>query len=57
METDTVEMTPTWEAVLPIYIAALQGKAKDKREIISELQRMARQADKFLAMQAKGGAL
>lgn len=56
MKTDTVDMTPTWEAVLPVYIAVLQGKAKDKRGVIEELERMARQADKFLAMQAKGGA-
>lgn len=49
-ETRTIDVTPTWSAILPAMIAVMQnGKAPAKahREIMGELKRMARLADYF----------
>lgn len=47
----TIDMTPTWESVLPIYLMAwTDGNAKG-RAAASELQRMARLADLYVASQ------
>lgn len=51
------DMTPTWEAVLPIYVTSLlYGKAEGKRAAEQELQRMAKLADLYIAAK-KGGKL
>lgn len=50
-------MVPTWEAVLPIYLMAYEnGEHKGRAAALSELQRMAKLADLYLAAK-KGGAL
>lgn len=53
----TETMVPTWEAVLPIYLMAYEnGEHKGRAAALSELQRMAKLADLYLAAK-KGGAL
>ena len=57
MKTETIDMTPTWEGVLPIYLTSLMyGKAEGKRAAEQELQRMAKLADLYIAAK-KGGKL
>jgi len=42
----TIDMTPTWESLLPVMLAVLEnGSLESKRDIRSELQRMAHAAD------------
>lgn len=56
-EAETVDATPTWEAVLPIYLMAYEnGKNKGRGAALEELQRMAKLADLYIASR-KGGAL
>lgn len=41
-----IACTPTWEAVLPIFVAAIEnGSAKSRKAALEELTRMARLAD------------
>ena len=47
METETVEMTPTWESLLPLFLAAAENGSKPAR---AELQRMAKLADRCAAI-------
>jgi len=56
-EVETVDATPTWEAVFPIYLMAYEnGQSKGRAAALAELQRMARLADLYVASR-KGGAL
>ena len=56
-EAETVDATPTWEAVLPIYLMAYEnGSNKGRGAALEELQRMAKLADLYVASK-KGGAL
>lgn len=56
-EVETVDATPTWEAVLPIYLMAYEnGKNKGRGAALEELQRMAKLADLYVASR-EGGAL
>lgn len=42
----TIDLTPTWQAVLPILLAALEdGTAEGKKIAREELHRMAKAAD------------
>lgn len=51
--TDAIDMTPTWESVLPILIAALRcGNSTGRKAAEAELKRMAQAADKFNAARA-----
>jgi hypothetical protein len=48
----TIDMTPTWEAVLPIYLDAIQyGNGKGYEAAVEELTRMAKLADLYIAAQ------
>lgn len=47
---ETIDMTPTWEGVLPIFLAALEdASSKGKQIARGELLRMAQAADKWNA--------
>lgn len=47
-ETSTIELTPTWQAVLPILLVTLEsGAEEDKKIARKELRRMAEAADRF----------
>jgi len=46
MNTKTINITPTWEQILPTLLMLLShGNAKGKQEAARELQRMAQTAD------------
>lgn len=46
----TIDLTPTWTAVLPIFIAALQdGTPEGQKAAKEELARMAALADQYVA--------
>lgn len=48
---DTIDITPTWEAILPSLIAVIQdGNGDGKRLAIEELRRMATIADKYVEL-------
>lgn len=48
----TVDATPTWEGILPLYIAGIEsGSFESRRTAIEELTRMARIADSAVADQ------
>ncbi len=50
MTVETIDMTPTWNAILPILFAALEeGTAKGKAAARDELRRMATCADRWNA--------
>lgn len=51
----TIDCTPTWQAVLPVMIQALEGKKQEGRDAAAaELLNMAKIADEYVAMaQAK----
>lgn len=51
----TIDMTPTWEAILPIYITLLRENRSSEgiAAAISELTRMAKIADTYIAEQKK----
>lgn len=53
-EIETVDATPTWEGLLPLYLMAYEnGASKGRRAALEELQRMAKLADAYVAL--KGG--
>ncbi len=55
-EIETVEMAPTWEGLLPIYLMSYEnGKSSGRAASLAELQRMAKLADLYVASK-KGGA-
>ena len=46
IEMETIDITPTWKSLLPVMLAVLEnGSLESKRDIRSELQRMAHAAD------------
>jgi hypothetical protein len=50
VEMETIDMTPTWKSLLPAMLAVLKnGSFESKRDILSELQRMAHAADLYVA--------
>lgn len=56
-EVKTIDATPSWEAVLPLYLMAYEnGKSKGRTAALEELQRMAQLADAYISAK-KGGAL
>ena len=49
---ETIDMTPTWQSLLPAMLAVLEsGSYEAKQDIRSELNRMARAADMQVAAQ------
>lgn len=46
-EVETIEETPTWEGLLPLFLAAAENGSKPA---LAELQRMARLADRCAAI-------
>lgn len=45
---ETVDITPTWEAMVPVFIAVLRdGNEEGKKEVKAELLRMARALDEY----------
>ena len=49
-----IDVTPTWEAILPVLVTILEdGTEKGKRAATSELQRMAKLADRYVTLQAE----
>lgn len=49
-EVETVEQTPTWEGLMPLYLMAYENGASDgRRAALKELQRMAKIADAYVA--------
>jgi len=51
-ETQYIEVTPTWEGILPLLLAGAENGSAAARE---ELRRMAKLADAYIAAR-KGGA-
>ena len=50
MKTETIDATPTWQAILPIYLMVYEkGENKGRAAALEELQRMARLADLYVA--------
>ncbi len=48
----TIDLTPTWESLIPIIIAVLQdGTEAGKKEVTEELTRMAQIADRFVEVE------
>ena len=49
MSTKFFDITPTWSAVLPVFVAALQnGTAEGQRIAMDELKKMAQLADSYV---------
>lgn len=47
---ETIDLTPTWEAILPVLLAVItDGTPKGRTEAEAELRRMARIADAYVA--------
>jgi hypothetical protein len=50
METQTINLTPTWSGMLPLLLELTAANAKPSRDLAhSELRRMARLADLYVA--------
>jgi len=50
MATQYIDMTPTWEGILPILIAGIEnGTFESRKTAIEELMRMAKLADAYNA--------
>lgn len=50
----TIDITPTWRAVLPVYLAAHEnGNFTGRKIALEELNRMAKLADEFVAQSFK----
>lgn len=48
----TIDLTPTWEAILPMFLTALDiGTAEGQAIARAELKRMAQLADLYVASQ------
>ena len=55
MTTQTIDVTPTWQGILPALLALLQSDNLKSREIAeSELRRMAGLADGYVEIQKAG---
>jgi len=51
----TIDLTPTWSALLPAFLAVLEsGTDAGKELVIAELARMARAADQFNELVKEG---
>ncbi len=49
----TVDITPTWEAILPALLAVIEnGNFEGRKVAIEELTRMAQLADLYVASQS-----
>ena len=49
---DTIDATPTWEGILPLYIGGIEsGTYEGRKSAMEELYRMARLADMYVAGQ------
>lgn len=48
---DTVDITPSWEGVLPIYLAVIENSSSPhaRKVAMDELRRMAKLADAYIA--------
>lgn len=56
MEQDT-DMTPTWEALLPIFVGVLQNEnapVTSQKQAVANLTQMAALADKYVALVKRG---
>ena len=54
MKEETIDMTPTWEAILPIYLTVMRhGTYEGVKVATEELSRMARLADLWVEHQKK----
>lgn len=50
IEMETIDATPTWEGILPLYIAGIEsGSFEGVKNATEELRRMARLADLYVA--------
>lgn len=48
---ETIDITPTWSGILPALLLTLaQGTDKGQKIAIEELERMAKLADKYVAL-------
>jgi hypothetical protein len=58
-ESTVIDMTPTWSDVLGLFICALEGKptAAGRAAVYTELERMAKLADLYVADHKKGRPL
>lgn len=57
-EIKTIDVTPTWSAILPMLIMVLQdGTPQGQAEATAELRRMAQLADRYVAAQQELSAL
>ena len=55
MTTQTVDLTPTWQGILPVLLTLLQSDNPQSRAIAeSELRRMAGLADGYVEIQKAG---
>ena len=53
-EKETIDITPTWEGLLPALLMVLErGNAKGREEVLAELRRMAQIADLHVALVAE----
>jgi tryptophanase len=47
----TIDVTPTWESILPILLMTIEnGTSRGRKVAIEELTRMAQIADKYVAL-------
>lgn len=53
MSTETIDMTPTWQGILPLLLAAVENgtTAETRNNAMTELRRMAQIADDYVAAQ------
>lgn len=52
---ETLDITPTWEQASRVYLTLLEaGNAKGQKAAKEELLKMARIADRYVALQKKG---
>ena len=53
---DTVDMTPTWEGLMPglLHVVANGSTAKGREAARDEIMRLARNMDRMIADQKKG---
>lgn len=50
---ETIDITPTWEAILPILLAAVEnGTVAGRKTAVAELIRMAQLADTYIYLKS-----
>lgn len=52
MQTQTIDLTPTWRGILPALLALLENPAT-QRDALDELTKMANLADRYNEMVSK----